>query len=105
MVQVQRSGYAHTGTFVSSSALLNRIVQNAQWAQRNNSVMKPTDTPTREKNGWTGDAQAGSEPMMLDGDMSRFMSQWMNDMIDSQSTLGEIPEIVPATKGGYGYVA
>jgi alpha-L-rhamnosidase len=101
--KVARSGFATTGTFDSSNALLDRIWQNARWAEANNSVGKETDTPTREKNGWTGDAQAGSEAEMLDFDMSRFFAQWLDQFPDSQISTGEISKIVPAAKGGYGY--
>ena len=101
--EVARSGFASTGSFGSSNALLNRIWQNVRWAEQNNSVAKETDTPNREKNGWTGDAQAGSESEMLDFDMSRFFTKWLRDFPDSMISTGEMPEIVPAAKGGYGY--
>lgn len=101
--EVARSGVAATGSFNSSNPLLNRIWQNVRWAEQNNSVGKETDTPTREKNGWTGDAQAGSESEMLDFDMSRFFTQWLRSFPDAQISTGEIPKIVPAAKGGYGY--
>jgi alpha-L-rhamnosidase len=101
--KVARSGFATTGWFGSSNALLDRIWRNARWAEANNSVAKETDTPTREKNGWTGDGQAGSEAEMLDFDMSRFFAQWLDQFPDSQISTGEISKIVPAAKGGYGY--
>jgi alpha-L-rhamnosidase len=101
--EVARSGFASSGGFSSSNALLDRIWQNVRWAEQNNSVAKETDTPTREKNGWTGDAQAGSESEMLDFDMSRFFTQWLREFPTSQISTGEIPKIVPAAKGGYGY--
>ena len=101
--QVARSGFASSGSFSSSNPLLNRIWENVRWAEQNNSVAKETDTPTREKNGWTGDAQAGSESEMLDFDMSRFFAQWLGEFPASQISTGEIPKIVPAAKGGYGY--
>jgi alpha-L-rhamnosidase len=101
--QVARSGFATAGSFSSSNALLNRIWQNVRWAEQNNSLAKETDTPTREKNGWTGDAQAGSESEMLDFDLSHFFGQWLREFSTSQISTGEIPKIVPAAKGGYGY--
>ena len=66
--EAERSGRMYAQVFEAladpasdpSNALLDRIWQNARWAEANNSVAKETDTPTREKNGWTGDAQAGS---------------------------------------------
>lgn len=46
-----------TGSFESSDALLNRYYENTLMSQRSNFVSNLTDCPTREKNGWTGDAQ------------------------------------------------
>ena len=60
-VGVARTGFARTGTFTTDNALLNRLQRNLEWAEQNNLVQKPTDTPSREKNGWTGDAMASSE--------------------------------------------
>ena len=43
--------------FDSSNELLNRLVESTLWSARNNSADIPTDCPTRERHGWTGDAQ------------------------------------------------
>ncbi|MEU3617917.1 family 78 glycoside hydrolase catalytic domain [Streptomyces sp. NPDC006872] len=100
---VQRSAYPVAGTVETSNALLNRIARNCRWAEWNNTVQKVTDTPSREKNGWTGDAQGGSEPMILGNNLARFFPKWLEHLPDAQISTGEIPEIVPAAKGGFGY--
>ena len=46
-----------TFSFTSSDAMLNRIVKNTFWSVKGNFMDVPTDCPTRERAGWTGDAQ------------------------------------------------
>ena len=51
------SDMENTLTFDSSNELLNRFVSCTRWSTKNNSADLPTDCPTRERHGWTGDAQ------------------------------------------------
>ena len=99
---VAHTNLTQTGTFHSSSDLLNKIQQASLNSLSNNMHGLQSDTPTYEKNGWTGDAQASSLAAILNFDVARFWSKWMNDVQDSQSDRGEIPEIVPSTPF-YGY--
>lgn len=46
-----------TGYFNSSNELLNKFVEATKWSAKGNSTDLPTDCPTRERHGWTGDAQ------------------------------------------------
>ena len=61
----------------------------------------PTDTPTYEKNGWTGDANVGAPSMLAEFGMARFFTKWIGDLADSQDEAGQLPVIVPS--GGWGY--
>jgi len=100
--KVVHSSVASTGTFTSSNDLLNKIQQAARHTLLNNMHGFHTDTPTYEKNGWTGDAQASSLAAALNFDVARLWTKWMADFRDAQSEQGEIPEIVPTT-AYYGY--
>ena len=51
------SDMEETGFFASSNELLNKFVNATKWSTKSNSVDLPTDCPTRERHGWTGDAQ------------------------------------------------
>ena len=51
------SDIEQTGFFESSNELLNRFVDATIWSTKSNSLDIPTDCPTRERHGWTGDAQ------------------------------------------------
>ncbi|HVT35521.1 MAG TPA: family 78 glycoside hydrolase catalytic domain, partial [Nevskiaceae bacterium] len=96
------SRVASAGEFGSSNALLERIQAMARHALENNRHGNQTDTPTLEKNGWTGDAQASAQANVLNFDLARVWSKWLADFRDAQSAKGEIPEIVPSTPY-YGY--
>ncbi|MER6562033.1 family 78 glycoside hydrolase catalytic domain [Streptomyces sp. NPDC001027] len=102
-VHVARSGFARTGVFTTDNALINRIQHNLEWAEQNNLVQKPTDTPSREKNGWTGDTMASSESQLLTWDVNAAFTKYLRGFPDGQISTGQLPMILPAAKGGYGY--
>lgn len=100
--EVLHSAVAETGWFESSNTLLNAIHAAARNTILNNLHGMQTDTPTYEKNGWTGDAHASSLAVASNFDVARVWTKWLADFRDSQSPKGEIPEIVPSTPL-YGY--
>ncbi|UCH62013.1 MAG: family 78 glycoside hydrolase catalytic domain [Fidelibacterota bacterium] len=100
--KIAHSSVELVGTFTCSNDLLNKIQQAARNTILNNLHGFQTDTPTYEKNGWTGDAQASSLAAAINFDMARVWTKWMADFQDAQSAKGEIPEIVPTTSY-YGY--
>ena len=102
-VKVARSGFRRVGSFRSDNPLLQRINSNLEWAQQNNLVGKPTDTPSREKNGWTGDTMADSETQSLIWDVRRAHEKYLRSFPDGMISTGQLPMILPAAKGGYGY--
>lgn len=51
------SDIEQTGYFESSNPLLNRLVDMTAWSTKGNSLDIPTDCPTRERHGWTGDVR------------------------------------------------
>lgn len=91
-----------SASFTSSNALLNRIQAAARNTLLNNMFGNQTDTPTYEKNGWTGDAQASALASILNFDVARVWTKWLADFRDAQSAKGEIPEVIPTTPY-YGY--
>jgi len=99
---VAHSAVARTGSFTSANKLLEAIDQAAIRTILNNMHGYQTDTPTYEKNGWTGDAQASAGAAARSLDIARVWTKWLNDYPDAQAPSGELPEIVPATPW-YGY--
>lgn len=96
------SSVAMVGTFASANPLLGEIDDAAIRTILNNLHGYQTDTPTYEKNGWTGDAQASSGAAARSLGIARVWSKWLADYSDAQAPSGELPEIVPATPY-YGY--
>jgi alpha-L-rhamnosidase len=88
-------------SFRCSQPLFERMDAAMRRTVLNNLHGIPTDTPTYEKNGWTGDAQVAAPAMSYAFGLSRFFTKWIGDLGDSQDEPGQLPVIVPS--GGWGY--
>jgi alpha-L-rhamnosidase len=85
-----------TGTFRSSSALVNQLQSNIDWGQRGNFLSVPTDCPQRdERLGWMGDAQVFVRTATYNRDVSSFFEKWMQDVEDGQTPDGGFPDVAP----------
>jgi len=85
-----------TGTFESSSPLINQLQHNIQWGQKGNFVDVPTDCPQRdERLGWTGDAQVFCRTAAFNMDVSAFFTKWLKDVSADQKPGGEVPDVIP----------
>ncbi len=89
------SDIEQTGRFESSNELLNRFVAATIWSTKGNSLEIPTDCPTRERHGWTGDAQIFFETANYLFDYSAFSKKYLNDVYDWQKKDGRLPQIAP----------
>ncbi|MBQ6545144.1 MAG: family 78 glycoside hydrolase catalytic domain [Lachnospiraceae bacterium] len=89
------SDMAETGRFASSSDLLNRFVEATRWSAKSNSLDIPTDCPTRERHGWTGDAQIFFETASYLFDYAAFSKKYLRDVFDWQKKNGCLPQIAP----------
>lgn len=89
------SDMAQTGFFESSNALLNQFVEATVWSAKGNFADIPTDCPTRERHGWTGDAQIFFETASYLFDFASFTKKYLNDMYDWQRKDGCLPQIAP----------
>jgi len=89
------SDVAQTGFFESSNELLNRFVESTIWSTKGNSLDIPTDCPTRERHGWTGDAQIFFETANYLFDYAAFSKKYLNDVYDWQKKSGRLPQIAP----------
>ncbi|MBQ6973242.1 MAG: family 78 glycoside hydrolase catalytic domain [Oscillospiraceae bacterium] len=89
------SDMAETGRFVSSNELLNRFVTATKWSTKSNSLDVPTDCPTRERHGWTGDAQIFFETASWLFDYAAFSRKYLHDVYDWQKKDGRLPQIAP----------
>ncbi|MBR0211511.1 MAG: family 78 glycoside hydrolase catalytic domain [Oscillospiraceae bacterium] len=89
------SDMAETGRFTSSNELLNRFVAATKWSTKSNSLDVPTDCPTRERHGWTGDAQIFFETASWLFDYAAFSRKYLHDVYDWQKKDGRLPQIAP----------
>ena len=90
------SDMERTGWFESSNTLLNKFVENTVWSAKNNHADLPTDCPTRERHGWTGDAQIFCSTASSLFDYEPMAEKFLNDMYDWQKPNGKLPQIAPA---------
>ena len=93
---VVHSAIARTGTFESSSALLNQLEHNIIWGQKGNFLDVPTDCPQRdERLGWTGDAQVFAPTASFNFDTAAFYTKWLRDLALDQEDDGAVPFVIP----------
>lgn len=90
------SDLEETGSFDSSNRLLNQFVKNTMWSLKNNSADVPTDCPTRERHGWTGDSQIFCESAGYLMNYIPFAKKHLNDVFDWQRKDGCLPQIAPS---------
>lgn len=84
-----------TGYFHTDSEELNRLQSNILWSQRSNNITIPTDCPTREKAGWTGDVVVYGATALFNQNMTRFYEDWLRSIRTEQRENGQILNTVP----------
>ncbi|HYH34643.1 MAG TPA: family 78 glycoside hydrolase catalytic domain [Nocardioides sp.] len=93
---------ARTSTFDSSEPLFDQIHEGVLETVLNNLHHIPTDTPTYEKNGWTGDAQLGAEMFLRNFDTHSFLTKWLDDVSASRNADGRPALIAPDPDWNWG---
>lgn len=89
------SDIEQTGFFESSNELLNKFVDATVWSTKSNSTDLPTDCPTRERHGWTGDAQLFFNTASYLFDYASFADKFERDLCDEQKSNGCFGQIAP----------
>jgi alpha-L-rhamnosidase len=84
-----------TGWFRCSDERINRLHAIADWSFRGNANEIPTDCPTRERNGWTGDWQVFFPTAAFLYDVAGFSVKWLRDLAAEQAPNGCVPNIAP----------
>ncbi len=92
------SDFIQTGYFECSNTLVNRFVDCTLWSAKSNSADVPTDCPTRERSGWTGDSQVFFDSASYLLNYQPFARKHVKDITDRQARNGKFHQIVP--KGG-----
>ena len=89
------SDLEQTGDFSCSDERVNQLLKNTRWSMKGNFLDVPTDCPTRERLGWTGDAQVFFHTGAYLMNTAPFFRKWLRDMADGQYKNGPIPAVLP----------
>ena len=89
------SDMEQTGDFSCSDERVNQLLINTRWSMKGNFLDVPTDCPTRERLGWTGDAQVFFNTGAYLMNTAPFFKKWIRDMEDGQYENGLISGVVP----------
>lgn len=92
---------ARTGEFHCSSPILGDIHRIVVDTVLNNLHGIPTDTPTFEKNGWTGDGMVAAELMLTNFDAHELLAKWVGDIVATTRGTG-LPKVI-APHGGWSF--
>lgn len=84
-----------TSSFDCSDELMNRLYHCTLWSAKNNHADLPTDCPTRERHGWSGDAQIFCPTASYLFSYRSFAMKYLNDLVDGQRRNGCIRQIAP----------
>ena len=89
------SDLEQTAFFTSSHPLLNSLFAATLWSAKGNHLEIPTDCPTRERHGWTGDAQIFCRTAAYLFDYAPFARKYVRDLVDVQHRNGCFTQIAP----------
>jgi alpha-L-rhamnosidase len=90
-------GFETTGSFNTSNLVINSIYKNAWWGIASNYKGMPVDCPQRnERQPWLGDRVIGAMGESYLFDNAKLYAKWMDDIQQSQTEEGSIPDVAPA---------
>ncbi len=90
-----------TGFFACGNEDVNRLFLNSLWSMRSNFCDIPTDCPTRERAGWTGDAGVFAPTAVMLTDCAPILRKWLGECRLAQGEDGLVQNIAPVNnKGG-----
>ena len=84
-----------TGFFECGNADVNQLFENCIWSMRSNFCDIPTDCPTRERAGWTGDAGLFAPTAMMLADCWPVLRKWLEECRLAQQEDGLVQNIAP----------
>lgn len=89
-----------TGFFECGNEDVNRLFLNSLWSMRSNFVDIPTDCPTRERAGWTGDAGVFAPTAVYLTDCYPVLRKWLGECRLAQHEDGLVENIAPVNNSG-----
>jgi alpha-L-rhamnosidase len=85
----------YSGIFECSDERINQLVRNVRWSMISNFVDTPTDCPTRERSGWTGDIQVFGQTAAFLADVQPYLRRYLRNLALDQLENGAIPPYIP----------
>lgn len=89
------NNFDKVSTFETSNELINTFYQNTINSTLSNHIEVPMDCPTRERAGWSGDAQIFFNTASYLLDYASFSRKYLEDMKDEQFKNGAFRQINP----------
>ncbi len=83
------------GDFRCSDEKLNQLQKNIVWSQISNMIGIPTDCPTREKAGWTGDVVVYAKTACFNQSLLEFYKEWLKSVRVEQLENGVVQNTGP----------
>jgi len=93
---VVHTDMTRVGWFRCSDERINRLHEAAVWSLRGNACDIPTDCPTRERAGWTGDWQIFVPTAAFLYDVAGFTTKWLRDLACEQWSSGVVANLAPS---------
>jgi len=87
--------FKEVSNFDCSNKLITKFVKNTLWSLKSNSIDIPTDCPTRERMGWTGDSQVFFNSAAYLVSYEAFSRKHVRDIFERQKKNGETCQIAP----------
>ncbi len=94
------TSFEPSGEFHCSNILINTINEACKRTFKNGFHSYPQDCPQREKAGWTEDALLSAHGSVYNYNALLAYEKWIQDLIDSQTESGQVPDIVPSPGWG-----
>ena len=88
------------GFFECGNGDVNQLFLNSLWSMRSNFCDIPTDCPTRERAGWTGDAGAFTPTAVYLMDCYPVLRKWLGECRLAQGEDGLVRNIAPKNDAG-----
>ncbi len=102
---VAHTDLTRTGWFRCSDERINRLHEACVWSLRGNACDIPTDCPTRERAGWTGDWQIFVPSAAFLFGVAGFSTKWLRDLAAEQWSSGVVANLAPSppseSEGGF----
>lgn len=89
------SDMEQTSYFSCGNDEVNKLFDNSLWSMKSNFIGVPTDCPTREKSGFTGDAQIFCDTALYLMDSYPVFRQWLQEISASAFEDGGLRQVAP----------